>query len=244
VTERAPRNIVSRRNRPAKAPLSRKGIVSAALHILEQDGLSGLSLRRVAAALDTGAASLYVYVANLKELHALMLDQALAAVRVPRSRSVPWRNRLKACLLSYLRVLYERRGLAQLALSTIASGPNSLRIWEALLAVLKDGGIEDLRAAWGLDLLILYVTAIAAEQSVRSDSDRGLDRVKDALSAVPGKHFPLLSAHKETLLSGGGEARGAWALDVIIDGIARSRLSSSTSTLPRPSRKSRGGRKR
>ena len=45
----------STRDRPAKAPLSREVIVSTALHILDQDGLSGLSLRRVAAALDTGA---------------------------------------------------------------------------------------------------------------------------------------------------------------------------------------------
>ena len=64
--------IISRRNRPAKAPLSRDLIVSTALEILERDGLSGLSLRRIATALDTGAASLYVYLANLNELHALI----------------------------------------------------------------------------------------------------------------------------------------------------------------------------
>jgi AcrR family transcriptional regulator len=114
MSEEAPRNIVSRRNRPAKAPLSRDAIVSTALHILERDGLSGLSLRRVAAALDTGAASLYVYVANLEELHALMLDQALAAVQVTGAGSLPWRDRLKVFLLAYLHVLYNRQGLAQL----------------------------------------------------------------------------------------------------------------------------------
>src|ERR1019366_9340392 len=114
-------NIVSRRSRPAKAPLSRDLIVSTALHILDRDGFSGLSLRRVATALDTGAASLYVYVANLEELHALMLDQALAAVPVTEAGSLPWRDRLKTFLMAYLDVLYNRRGLAPLALETIAS---------------------------------------------------------------------------------------------------------------------------
>jgi AcrR family transcriptional regulator len=244
MSEEAHRNIVSRRNRPAKASLSRDVIVSTALRILERDGLSGLSLRRVATALDTGAASLYVYVANLEELHALMLDQALAAVQVSEAGSFTWRDRLKTFLLSYLQVLYNRQGLAQLALSTIASGPNSLRIWEALLGLLKEGGVDDLRAAWGIDLLTLYVTAIAAEQSVRRASDRGLGRVKNALSTVSEKQFPFVFALKETLLSGGGEARGEWALDVIIDGIAHSRLQRSAFAAPRPTKRRGGGSKK
>lgn len=123
MSEGTPRSIISRRNRPAKAPLSRKVIVSTALHILEGEGVSGLSLRRIAAALDTGAASLYVYVANLEELHALILDQALAAAQVTEARSLPWRERLKTFLRTYLNVLYNRQGLAQLALSTIACAP-------------------------------------------------------------------------------------------------------------------------
>ncbi len=242
MSDEAPRKIISRRNRPAKAPLSREVIVSTALRILERDGLSGLSLRRVATALDTGAASLYVYVANLEELHALMLDRALAAVQVTEAGSLPWRGRLKALLRAYLQVLYKRQGLAQLALSTIAAGPNSLRILEALLALLKEGGVDDLSAAWGVDLLTLYVTAIAAEQSIRRDSDQVLGRVKHALSTVTELQFPLVFALKDALLSGGGETRGEWALDVIIDGIAGSRIQPATSAAAPRTLKQRGSR--
>ena len=112
-------------------------------------------------------------------------------------------------------------------MSTIATGSNSLRIWELLLGLLKEGGVEDVRAAWGVDLLILYVTAIAAEQSIRHENGQGLDGVKNALSAVTVEEFPLVSAFKESLLSGDGKTRSEWALDVIIDGIAGSRLPSS-----------------
>ena len=109
-------------------------------------------------------------------------------------------------------------------MSTIASGPNSLRIWEVLLGLLKEGGVDDLRAAWGIDLLTLYVTAIAAEQSVRRGSDQGLGRVKNALSTVSEKNFPLVFASKETLLSGGGETRGEWALEAPEGGVSRQQL--------------------
>lgn len=218
------RKIISRRDRPAKPPLSRDLIVSTALDILKRDGLSGLSLRRIAAALDTGAASLYVYLANLNDLHALMLDRTLAAIKLPKTRNLSWRDRIKRLLLDYFHVLYERQELAQLAMSTIATGPNSLRVWELLLGLFKEGGVEDVRAAWGVDLLILYVTAAAAEQSIRHRNGQSLDEVKSALSAVSAEEFPLLFAFKESLLSGDGETRGEWALDIIIDGIAGSKL--------------------
>jgi AcrR family transcriptional regulator len=244
MSEEPHRNIISRRSRPAKAPLSREVIVSTALHILEQDGFSGLSLRRVATALDTGAASLYVYVANLDELHSLMLDLALGTVKVSQTRSSLWRDRLKALLLSYFHVLYEHQGLAHLAMATIASGPNSLRIWEMLLGLLQEGGVEDIKAAWGVDLLTLYVTAVAAEQSRRRESGQVLRRVENALSAVSAKEFPLVFAFQKALLSGEGNLRGEWALDIILDGIVGSQLPLKTPRGSARRRKARGGQRR
>jgi AcrR family transcriptional regulator len=216
------REIIGRRTRPAKAPLSRDIIISTALGILESDGLSGLSLRRVATALDTGAASLYVYLANLDELYSLMLDQALAAVELPRALDQPWRVRLKTYLVSYFRVLTERQGLAQLAMSTIATGSNALRMWEVLLGLLKEGGVEEARLVWGVDFVLLYVTAVAAEQANWRATGQDFGRVKRALSAVPAEQFPLVSAlfQGERLSGmGDGDARLEWALDSIIDGI-------------------------
>jgi AcrR family transcriptional regulator len=230
------RPIVSRRSRPAKPPLSRDLIVASALQILDRDGLAGLSLRRVAAVLDTGAASLYVYLANLDELHALMLDQALSAVRLPNSRKSSWRHRLKAFLLSYLHVLYERRGLAQLALSTISSGPHTLRIWERLLGLLKEGGVEDAKAVWAVDLLTLYVTAVAAEKSNWRENGQGPGRVKDAIQSASAEEFPLVFASKKALLSGDAEVRLHWALDVLIDGIIGARLPKPKRTRSAPRR--------
>ena len=225
------REIVSRRSRPAKAPLSRDIIVSTALEILDRDGFSRLSLRKIAAALDTGAASLYVYLENLDELHALMLDQALAAVKLPEDDSLLWRDRLKALLLSYLHVLLDHQGLAQLALSTIATGPNSMQIWELILGLLKEGGVNDLRATWGVDLLTLYVTAIAAEQSNWQANGLAFGRVKNALLAVSAEKFPLLFALKEAMISSGSDSRCEWSLDVIIDGIAGSQSLPSRITM-------------
>ena len=59
----SPRRVpVSRRDRPAKPPLSRAGAVVVALQIMREEGLGPVPMRRLAAELGTGPASLYVYV--------------------------------------------------------------------------------------------------------------------------------------------------------------------------------------
>jgi AcrR family transcriptional regulator len=229
MNNKATREIISRRSRPAKAPLSRDVIVSTALGILEKDGLSGLSLRRIATALDTGAASLYVYLANLDELYSLMLDQALAAVKLPEGGRLPWRDRLKNYLMSYLHVLYEGQGLAHLAMSTVATGSNALRMWEALLGLLKEGGVDDARLVAGVDMLLLHVTAFAAEECNRRAIGQDFGRIPNALAGVSAEQFPFVSAlFQKGLFSGGGDddAPVQWALDVIIDGITANQTAS------------------
>jgi len=49
-----------RRERPAKPPLSREWIVAETITIMRTEGLEKATMRRVAQALDTGPASLYV----------------------------------------------------------------------------------------------------------------------------------------------------------------------------------------
>jgi AcrR family transcriptional regulator len=181
--------------------------------------MAGLSLRKVATALDTGAASLYVYVANLDELHALVLDRVLGQVALPSTRDGDWRDRLKALLRSYSQILYERPGLAQVALSTIPSGPNMVELTECMLGLLQQGGVELHRAAWAVDLLVLHTSAFAAERDNRRDDDEvALRRAADALGSVSVEKHPHIHALGAELFSG-EQNRHDWALDVLINGV-------------------------
>ncbi|HEX4252590.1 MAG TPA: TetR/AcrR family transcriptional regulator [Pseudonocardia sp.] len=213
--------VVSRRARPAKAPLSRDGIVATGLDLLGEQGLPGLSLRKIAAALDTGPASLYAYVANLEELRALVLDKALGDVAHGVGQGREWRPRLKAILTSYVEVLLAKPGLAPLATTTIASGPNAMRLTESLLEALIGGGVDPAAAAWGVDLLLLQVTGIAAEQSARRSQGDVMGRVAKAYAEAPAHELPLVHALHKELFSGPGSSRFGWALDVLITGITQ-----------------------
>ena len=217
------REVKSRRGGKVKEPLSRDRIVAEALALLIRDGLDGMSLRAVAAALETGPASLYAYVDGLDSLRALVLDRALADVSTQVGRHRGWRNRVKAVLESYGHLLLKTPGLAQLALSTIAAGPNSLRIMEALLEALDEGGVDSSTAAWAVDLFLLYVTAIGAEQSQRDPSTPPMGPITHALQTASAEQFPRVHAARDELTSGDGEERFSWAVDTLITGVLNNR---------------------
>ncbi|NGN68957.1 TetR/AcrR family transcriptional regulator [Streptomyces sp. A7024] len=214
------RTPVSRRDRPAKAPLSQEAIVSAGLDLLSSEGLPGLSLRKIATALDTGPASLYVYVSNLDELRALVLDRALGEVDLAAGADGPPRERLKAVLRSYQDVLLSRPGLARLASTTMARGKGALRLTETLLDCLAEAGVAGRDGAWGADLLLLQVTASAAEKSAWEEQGDVIEQVKQTYEHASATDYPRIHALGEQIFSGHGE-RWDWALDVVIEGIAR-----------------------
>ena len=55
-----------------------------AIQIVDKDGLAGLSMRSLAAALGTGPMTLYNYVKDREELEGLVAEAVLADVRLPR----------------------------------------------------------------------------------------------------------------------------------------------------------------
>ena len=212
----------SRRERPAKPALTRGGIIAAAVQLMSVEGLDRVTMRRLAQELDTGPASLYVYVRNTAELHAAVLDELLGAVDLsPVSADGDWRERLIQVLTSYTKVLFAYPGLAQSALVARPSGNHYLSLVEGLLSLLAEGGVPPRQAAWGVDLLLLYATASAAEHASR---DRNPDAPDDeaALAATllhaSAGSYPHIAALGPELLSGPGEARLAWGFHVLIQG--------------------------
>lgn len=213
---------VSRRQRPAKAALSRAAIVEAAVKLLRTEGLERLTMRRLAAVLDTGPASLYVYVRNTEALHAAVLDELLGDVDLDGTGT--WRERLHALLRSYASVLYAYPSVARLSVFTRPSGPHFLRLLETVLGLLAEGGLGPTERRWGLDLLLLHATTVAAEHGTRRERPGTAEEDSDlaaALAAVPAATHPHLhrAVHAEDPnLAGPG--RFDWAVDVILDGLA------------------------
>ncbi|MEZ4562576.1 MAG: TetR/AcrR family transcriptional regulator [Thermomicrobiales bacterium] len=215
----------SRRDRPAKAPLSQRAIVEAAMRLLDGEGLDAVTMRRVAQELDTGPASLYVYVSNRRHLLDLLLDQVMAEILVPSDGT--WQDRLIGLLQNSVATLGKRRGLALVAFGTIPTGRNAMALQEQVMGLLREGGLGDAVIAWAVDLLALLVTASAVEESIfdvrlaEGEAQLAvLQRVEDAFATLPPEQFPLIVALRPLMFTGSGEERFRWWIEVILSGLA------------------------
>ncbi|MFI2752005.1 TetR/AcrR family transcriptional regulator [Cellulomonas sp. P22] len=215
---------VSRRARPAKPPLSRETIAAAALRVVDAEGLGALTMRRVARELDTGAASLYVYVENREDLLAAMIDSELATVENPTEGS--WQEKVTALVQSQIAALTRHRSLAVAALGAIPISPNASRVGEHLLNAVLESGVDQRTAAWAVDLIGLWTSATAAEKTI--NDQRGadgaveadyLDRIDEYYRTLDPADHPTTLAMRDLLLSGSDDQRAAWGLGVILNGI-------------------------
>ncbi|MFC5075433.1 TetR/AcrR family transcriptional regulator [Kitasatospora cinereorecta] len=219
----ARREPISRRERPAKPALSRQWIVDTAVRVMRTEGLEKVTMRRLAKELDTGPASLYVYVANTAELHAAVLDTLLGEVDLTGGGAEDsWRERLRAVLASYTTVLFAHPQLARSALVARPGGENYLRLVERVLELLSRSGASREQVAWGVDTLLQVATATAAEHSTQEHDPMTEDdwnATTRALQSVDEATHPAIAAHMPALVSGSADDRMGWSFDVLVNGI-------------------------
>jgi AcrR family transcriptional regulator len=188
-------------------------------------------MRRVAKELDTGAASLYVYVRNREELLLAMLDRATSAIPLEVPDPDRWREQLHQLLSRCLEALESFPGLATAMPVEPPITENTLAVVENLLGLLLAGGITAQDAAWACDILNLIVTATASEADLRhvaghtTDTYRSevVERMRATFSGVSPERYPHVISHVSELVAGEGEDRFRFAVDTFLDGlVARS----------------------
>ena len=155
----------SRRDQPA---LSRDQIVSAALELLDTEGIDALSMRKLGTRLNAGATSMYSHVANKDELIELVVDHVYGEVDLTGIEgTTDWRaavNRIAHGLRDgFLRHPWIASVLGQVG--TASLGPNLLRLSEALLGVFEEGGYSLEAAAQGMNTVSGYVIGVASTEA-------------------------------------------------------------------------------
>jgi AcrR family transcriptional regulator len=192
-----------RRARPTRGPkptLSLERIVQAAVHIASTEGLSAVSMARVAQELGTATMSLYRYVASKDELLTLMVDAAAG----PPPRFDPdegWR----AALSHWTRAYHERLSLHPWVVRVPITGPpttpNQVAWIEAALWSLRDTGLPEEDKASVLLLMSGYIrneATLAVELTIAeftSDAAMlGYSRLLRTLIDPERDRFPALGA--------------------------------------------------
>src|ERR1700712_2536 len=79
---------------PRKPPITVDRITDAALEVVATHGFDALTMRSVAALLDTGPASLYAHVVNKADLDELIIGRLCNQLVLPDPDPVRWREQI------------------------------------------------------------------------------------------------------------------------------------------------------
>ena len=208
--------------------IDREGMVETALELLDDVGVEGLSMRRLAERLGVKAASLYWHVRNKEELLGLLADEICAGVREP-DPDLPWREKVETLVRENRRVLLLHRDAARILAGTVPAGPNRLRLAETMLGTLLGAGFSRRDAVRAAFLLTDYATHFVVEETrpagVGTANDTGKQEkrveVRRSFEILPEDEYPNIVALAGYLTDPNANGRFEFGLEALLDGLER-----------------------
>jgi TetR/AcrR family tetracycline transcriptional repressor len=198
-------------------------VIAKALELLDETGLDGLSMRRLADALDIKAASLYWHFANKQALLDGMADALMSGVATSAPVvGQPWQERLADVAGEMRRALLARRDGARVFAGTYVPTENVMRVGEALMAPLREAGADAKLASWGAFSVMYFLLGFVIEESgVAPEQMPGpeLEQRAKAFEQMSAR-FPNLAAGRDAIFDNDFGARFRFGLDLMLAGLA------------------------
>jgi AcrR family transcriptional regulator len=138
-------------------------VLSAARAALAEDGVDGLSMRRLARRLGVAPNALYSHVADRDDLIDALLDDTLNEVQAPDLDEDDWRDGIEAMMRRTYDVLLAHPDLVPLYVARRgARGARAVELGEQMLAMLARGGMKGDGARQAMRALIIHTIGFAA----------------------------------------------------------------------------------
>jgi AcrR family transcriptional regulator len=209
-----------------RTQLTRERVVAAAVRLADRDGIESISMRKLAQELGVEAMSLYTHVRNKDDLVDGMVDAVIGEIPTGAG-GVDWRASLRQMVLSARTVVLRHRWAPRTVETRTAPGPAFLRYVDAVIGVLREGGFSIGQAHHALH--ILGSRLLGFTQDLFDDSAELAPEAAAKLASELGATHPyavemaLAVTHKGALGPCDDDAEFEFALDFILDGLARLR---------------------
>ena len=154
-------------------------MLSTAVALAAREGIEALSMRKLADELGAGAMSLYHYVPNKEELLDGMVDIVFSEIELP-STDIDWRVAMRRRAISTRETLNRHRWAVGLMESRATPGLASLRLHDAVLGCLREGGFSIEMAIQAYSVQDAYIYGFALqEKSLPFESAEGAAAVAE-----------------------------------------------------------------
>jgi TetR/AcrR family tetracycline transcriptional repressor len=214
--------------------LRKANVVEGALALLDAEGLDGLTMRKLGAALNVQAGALYRHFPSKEALLDAMAEKLVEAVAQPVPEG-SWDEQLTVLAERFRTALLAHRDGARLVAGTFVPEPNTNAAGSAAVAVLCAAGVPVERAGWITFAAMYYVLGHTIEEQAQLRlGEQGADWL--ARQGYASGDDPVFAQAIGSVIAADPAERFAYGLQLFIDGI-RQQLPST-----RPGRRRGGGR--
>ncbi|MDA0160834.1 TetR/AcrR family transcriptional regulator C-terminal domain-containing protein [Solirubrobacter ginsenosidimutans] len=198
--------------------MTRQAVVEAAADLVAADGLEALSVRQVANRLGVWPTTVMHHAGGHRDgLLPLLIEHLAAGIRTDSDGD--WRARLTDLGHEIRRVALAHRGLADVLLRSGATGPQALRLADAILDALQDAGLDPDVVQDAYDVFLTYVLGSAGRQTTATAPARWRSFELALAEAEPDTYAALRHATRGRTARD-DDARFAGGLDLVLDAIA------------------------
>ncbi|HEX4212222.1 MAG TPA: TetR/AcrR family transcriptional regulator C-terminal domain-containing protein [Candidatus Dormibacteraeota bacterium] len=148
----------------------RDDVLEAAIGLLDEVGLDGLTMRVLAGRLGVRASALYRHYASKQDLLDAMVAHLVSppeGAELPPDPLPPWDQLLPAAATGAREVMLAHRDGARLLSTFHKPGTEALASFHALIGSLIAAGIDENAAAVAVDTVFAYVNGVTIEEQAR-----------------------------------------------------------------------------
>jgi AcrR family transcriptional regulator len=210
--------------RGRRAPLTRERVLTAAVDLADREGIEAVSMRRLGQGLGVEAMSLYTHVRGKEDLLAGMADLVVGEVALP-SGAGSWKAALRTTILGARGVMLRHRWAPAVLESRAEPGPATLRYIDAILGIMRGGGLSVDVCHHALHVLGSRVLGFS--QDLFDDGAEQDAAALAAFAAALAESHPhvveiaLAASHEGGLGPCDDDVEFRYALDLILDGLER-----------------------
>ena len=213
----------------ASTRLSREGIVAAAIELADRDGLAALSMRRLAQHLGVDAMSIYYHLRDKDTLLAAMADAVISKIPIKQNKSDSWPARLRDLIMAARQTMLTHPWAAKVLEGRDQPTPAALMHLERVLAIMREGGCSVDLGHHAIHLLGSRILGFSHDL-FDDDPDTSPPPAAIAAWAETMPHIVELATavtHDGALGGCDDDGEFAFALDLLLEGLERRRVSGS-----------------
>jgi AcrR family transcriptional regulator len=212
--------------------LTREQIVTAAIDLLDAEGLDGLNMRALGQRLGSAATAVYWHVGSKDNLIALAADQAWHEIALPDPAVAGWRSAATEMATGLYAMLVRHPWVVQAFGSLLLSGTGKARHDDHSLAIYEAAGFTGPRADQAVATVFTFVLGNALGSAAVASLTRKLSRDGGNADELMHDHmakareiaaqFPRLRSRLGTATADYGAAPGntfEFGLHAILDGL-------------------------